>query len=78
MSSTSCCSTAGRSGGLYNAELGIDTGALWKFISKTQLEPWNKLLELHGDDQDTAQRQFALRVASEIDTGACSTCCGRG
>ena len=54
--------------GLYSAELGIQTGALWEFIGKTQIKRWNKLLELHGGDQDTAMRQFALRVASEIDS----------
>ena len=54
--------------GTYNAELGIHTGALWEFISKTQFEPWRKLLELYGGDQNTAMRQFALRVASEIDS----------
>ena len=55
-------------GGLYSAELGIQTGALWEFIGKTQIKRWNKLLELHGGDQDTAMRQFALRVAAEIDS----------
>ncbi len=54
--------------GLYSAELGIQTGALWEFIGKTQIKRWNKLLELHGGDQDTAMRLFALRVASEIDS----------
>jgi type I restriction enzyme, R subunit len=54
--------------GAYNAELGIHTGALWEFISKTQFKSWRKLLELYGGDQDTAMRQFALRVASEIDS----------
>jgi type I restriction enzyme, R subunit len=54
--------------GLYSAELGIQTGALWEFIGKTQIKRWNKILELHGGDQDTAMRQFALRVASEIDS----------
>ena len=53
--------------GLYSAELGLETGALWEFISRTQIKRWNKLLQLHGGDQDTAMRQFALRVASEID-----------
>ena len=28
---------------------------------------WNKLIELYGGDHDTAQRQFAQRVAAEID-----------
>ena len=54
--------------GLYSAELGIQTGALWEFVGKTQIKQWNKLLELHGGDQDTAMRQFALRVAAEIDS----------
>jgi type I restriction enzyme R subunit len=54
--------------GLYSAEMCIDTGDLWLFISKTQMRRWNKLLELHGGDQDTTMRQFALRVASEIDS----------
>jgi type I restriction enzyme, R subunit len=53
--------------GLYSADLGIHTAALWEFVSKTQLKKWHKLLQLHGGDQDTAMRQFALRVASEID-----------
>ena len=54
--------------GLYSAELGINTGSLWEFIGKTQMKRWNKLLELHGGDQDIAMRKFALRVASEIDS----------
>jgi type I restriction enzyme, R subunit len=54
--------------GLYSAEMGIHTGALWEFIGKTQIKRWDKLLELHGGDQDTAMRQFALRVAAEIDS----------
>ena len=31
-------------------------------------EAWNKLIELYGGDPDVAQRQFALRVAAEIDS----------
>ncbi len=54
--------------GLFSAELGIHTGGLWEFVGKTQMKRWNKLLELHGGDQDTAMRQFALRVANEIDS----------
>ena len=54
--------------GLYSAELGLETGALWEFVSRTQMKRWNRLLQLHGGDQDTAMRQFALRVASEIDS----------
>jgi len=54
--------------GTYDAELGIDTSALWEFIGKTQFEPWRELLEPYGGDQNTVMRQFALRVASEIDS----------
>ena len=54
--------------GLFSAELGIHTGALWEFIGRTQIKRWNKLIELYGGDPDVAQRQFALRVASEIDS----------
>ncbi|MFD2415413.1 pentapeptide repeat-containing protein [Amycolatopsis pigmentata] len=54
--------------GGYDAELGIDTGALWEFVVKTQAKPWYRLLELYGGDQDTAMRQFAVHVGSEIDS----------
>jgi type I restriction enzyme, R subunit len=54
--------------GTYDAELGIDTGALWEFIGKTQSGPWRELLELYGGDQGIGMRQFAVRVASEIDS----------
>jgi type I restriction enzyme R subunit len=48
--------------------MGIHTGALWEFVGKTQIKRWNKILELHGGDQDIAMRQFALRVAAEVDS----------
>ncbi len=54
--------------GGYRPELGIDTGELYRFIGATQQKSWNKLIELYGGDQDTAQRQFAQRLASEIDS----------
>src|ERR1022692_4409188 len=54
--------------GLFSAELGIQTGALWDFVGRTQVKRWGKLIELYGGDSDVAQRQFALRVASEIDS----------
>ena len=63
--------------GLYSAELGIHTGALWEFVGRTQNRKWNKLIELYGGDPDVAQRQFALRVAAEIDSRACWMCCVR-
>src|SRR5579863_9099535 len=52
----------------YSAELGLDTGELFKFVGATQAKAWERLVQLHGGDRNTAMRQFALRVASEIDS----------
>ncbi|MGQ0573447.1 MAG: hypothetical protein ACT4RN_04485 [Pseudonocardia sp.] len=54
--------------GTYRADLGLDTGELLRFVGRTQQESWDRLIELYGGDQPTAQRQFAQRLASEIDT----------
>jgi type I restriction enzyme, R subunit len=51
----------------YRAELGLDTGELFKFVGATQAKAWARLIQLHGGDPDTAQAQFANRVAAEID-----------
>ena len=53
-----------RGQGTYSAELGLDTGELFRFVGATQAKAWAKLIQLHGGDPDTAQQQFALRVAS--------------
>ena len=54
--------------GTFNAELGIDTGELYRFLGAIQQKSWDRLIELYGGDQSTAQRQFAQRVAAEIDS----------
>ena len=36
-------------------------------MGKTQVKAFEKLIELHGGDQDAAMRAFAIRVANEID-----------
>jgi type I restriction enzyme, R subunit len=51
----------------YSPELALDTGELFKFVGATQAKAWERLVQLHGGDRNTAQRQFALRVASEVD-----------
>ncbi|MGH3248973.1 MAG: type I restriction endonuclease subunit R, partial [Trebonia sp.] len=56
-----------RGQGTYSAELGLDTGELFNFVGATQGKAWERLIQLYGGDAETAQRQFALRVASEID-----------
>jgi type I restriction enzyme, R subunit len=50
----------------FNAELGIDAAEMLRFISATQQGSWDRLIELYGD-QGAAQRQFAQRVAAEVD-----------
>jgi type I restriction enzyme R subunit len=57
-----------RAQGTFSADLGIDTGEMFRFIGATQIKSWERLIELYGGDQPTAQRQFAQRVAAEIDT----------
>jgi type I restriction enzyme R subunit len=54
--------------GTYNKELAIDTGELFRFIGASQAKRWDKLIEFYGGDPDTAQRQFAQRVAAEVDS----------
>jgi type I restriction enzyme R subunit len=51
----------------FDRELGIDPNALFEFVNNTQLKRFEDLTELYGGDQDTARRQIAMRVASEID-----------
>jgi type I restriction enzyme, R subunit len=53
--------------GTFAVELGIDTGEMVRFIGASQGDSWERLVELYGGDRDTAQRQFAQRVAAEID-----------
>jgi type I restriction enzyme R subunit len=56
-----------RAQGTFSVELGIDTGEMFRFIGATQQKNWDRLIELYGGDQATAQRQFAQRVAAEVD-----------
>jgi len=51
----------------YSADLGIDTGQLFIFIGATQSKAFEKLITAYGRDIATAQREFAKRVAAEID-----------
>jgi len=53
--------------GGYRTDLGLDTGELLRFLGRTEQKRWDKLIDLYGGDQSTAQRQFAQRLASEIE-----------
>ncbi|WP_406515089.1 DEAD/DEAH box helicase family protein [Streptomyces sp. NBC_00873] len=53
--------------GTFNVELGIDTGEVYRFIGATQVKAWDRLVSFYGGDQSTAQRQFAQRLAAEVD-----------
>lgn len=50
----------------YDKALGLDTGDLDAFIGATQHDAWERLITSYGDAA-TAQREFAKRVAREID-----------
>jgi type I restriction enzyme R subunit len=50
----------------YRIDLGIDPGELETFVGATQQKDFEKLVNAYGD-LPTAQREFAKRVAAEID-----------
>ena len=52
----------------FNPDLGLDTAELFAFIGATQIKEWERLLGLYGNDPDAAQRGFARRLASELDS----------
>ena len=61
--------------------LGFATAELWEFVGKTQVKKFDKLIELHGGDQATAMRAFAIRVANEVDARGvlgCAAAWGEG
>jgi type I restriction enzyme, R subunit len=51
----------------YDPELGLDTAQLFTFIGATQASEWERLVELHGGDRNTAQQRFCQRLTSQID-----------
>ncbi|MFI6477627.1 type I restriction endonuclease subunit R [Nonomuraea sp. NPDC050663] len=53
--------------GTFNVDLGLDTGEMFRFIGATQGKKWERLVGFYGGDPTTAQRQFAQRVAAEVD-----------
>ncbi|MET8004223.1 type I restriction endonuclease subunit R [Nonomuraea glycinis] len=56
-----------RAQGTFNVDLGLDTGEMFRFIESTQGKKWDRLVGFYGGDQTAAQRQFAQRVAAEVD-----------
>jgi type I restriction enzyme, R subunit len=55
-----------RSGGTYRPDLALDTGELYTFLGRSQMKSWQRLEESYGGT-DEAQRQFAVRLAAELD-----------
>lgn len=51
----------------FDGDLGLDTAELFTFIGTTQPKEWEALLARRGDDPNAAQREFAKRLAKEID-----------
>ena len=67
-----------RAAGLYSAEMGIYTGALWEFVGRTQVRKWNKLIELYGGDPEWRSGSSRCGWPPRSTRGGCSMCCGRG
>ena len=51
----------------FDVVRGLDTAELFSFIGATQADEWHKLVNLHGGDVETTQKQFANRVAKMLD-----------
>jgi type I restriction enzyme, R subunit len=51
----------------YSPDLGFDTAELFAFLGATQNKAFEKLITAYGGDIATTQREFAKRVAAEID-----------
>ncbi|MEV8002824.1 type I restriction endonuclease [Streptomyces parvus] len=50
----------------YQADLGLDTNELFTFIRETQIDEWNDLLAVYGNNVNEAQRGFAQRLDRAI------------
>ncbi|MFH9684848.1 type I restriction endonuclease subunit R [Streptomyces sp. NPDC017413] len=50
----------------YRADLGLDTNELFTFIGETQIDEWNDLLAVYGNNVNEAQRGFAQRLDRAI------------
>ncbi|MEO3809444.1 type I restriction endonuclease [Sphaerisporangium sp. B11E5] len=50
----------------YRAEVGLVTEELFTFIGATQVEAWNELVALYGNDVGAAQRGFVGRVGQAV------------
>lgn len=51
----------------FRADLGLDTADLFTFLGATQIKDWERLIKLYGGDQTSAQKQFANRLAKQLD-----------
>jgi len=51
----------------FDTQAGLDFGLTLAFIGATQQEQWDRLIKLHGG-QDNAQRAFQQRLVKELDS----------
>ncbi len=52
----------------FDAQAGVDTTDLFRFISDTQIDAWDRLIDAaYGGDPNRAQAGFVQRLASELD-----------
>ncbi|MFF9512454.1 type I restriction endonuclease subunit R [Streptomyces sp. NPDC014724] len=50
----------------YQADLGLDTNELFTFLGETQINEWNELLTVYGNNVNDAQHGFARRLDKAI------------
>lgn len=50
----------------YQADIGLDTNELFTFLGETQINEWNELLAVYGNNVNDAQYGFARRLDKAI------------
>ncbi len=51
----------------FDAQLGLDTVELFRFVEETQVEQLDRLVKAHGGNEELARRKFVQRLAQQID-----------
>lgn len=51
----------------FNADVGLDTVELFRFIEEAQGDQLERLVQAHGGDEEVAREKFVARLAQQID-----------
>ena len=51
----------------FDAEIGLDTVELFRFITESQGDAWERLVKAHGGDEEVAYEKFTRRLVQQLD-----------